>query len=150
MLRDRALVPLSQQHHNALALCVLTDRSLDGEVPPEAVARVAARAVDRYDLELSNHFAIEEEFVFPVVENELGPQPILADLVADHRQMERFVDALRIGPDENVLKQFSSLLRTHIRKEENELFEEMQQRLPRKVLDAMGAEIDARAVRIPI
>jgi hemerythrin-like domain-containing protein len=150
MLRDRALVPLSQQHHNALALCVLTDRSLDGEVSHETAARVASRAVDRYDLELSNHFAIEEEVVFPVIENELGPQPILADLVADHRQMERLIDALRVGPDRNVLKQFVGLLRAHIRREETELFEEMPQRLPRKVLDAMGAEIDARAVRIPM
>ncbi len=150
MLRDRALVPLSQQHHNGLALCVLTDRSLEGEVLPETVVRGAARAVDRYDLELSNHFAVEEEVVFPAIEKELGPQPIVADLVADHRQIERFVDVLRAGPDQAVLKQFSALLRTHIRREENELFEEMQQRLPRKVLDALGAEIDAQAVRIPI
>ncbi|MFB3776813.1 MAG: hemerythrin domain-containing protein [Bryobacteraceae bacterium] len=150
MLRDRALVPLSQQHHNGLALCVLTDRSLEGEVSAETVARLTTRALDRYDLEISNHFAVEEEVVFPAIEKELGPQPILAELAADHRQLERLVDQLRFAPDTDLLKQFSALLRTHIRREENELFEEIQQRLPRKVLDALGAEIDTRAVRIPI
>jgi hemerythrin-like domain-containing protein len=150
MLRDRALVPLSQQHHNGLALCVLTDRSLEGDVSQETVARLAARALDRYDLEISNHLAVEEEVVFPAIEQELGPQPILTELVADHRQLERLVEILRITPDRETLKQFSALLRSHIRREENELFEDMQQRLPRRVLDALGAEIDTKAVRIPI
>jgi hemerythrin-like domain-containing protein len=150
MLRDRALVPLSQQHHNGLALCVLTDRALEGEASPETVARLAARAVDRYDLEISNHFAIEEEVVFPAIEQELGAQPVVGDLVAEHRQLEKIVDSLRTAVDTDVLRQFSALLRTHIRREENDLFETMQQRLPRRVLDALGAEIDTRAVRIPL
>ncbi len=150
MLRDRALVPLSQQHHNGLALCVLTDRALEGEASPEAVARMAARAVDRYDLEISNHFAVEEEVVFPAIEQELGPQPTVADLVAEHRQLEKVVDHLRMAADAEALRQFSTLLRRHIRREENELFEAVQQRLPRKVLDALGAEVDTRAVRLPL
>jgi hemerythrin-like domain-containing protein len=150
MLRDRALVPLSQQHHNGLALCVLTDRALEGGASPETVARLAARAVDRYDLEISNHFAIEEEVVFPAIEQELGAQAVVADLVAEHRQLERIVDHLRTAADADTLRQFSALLRRHIRREENELFEAVQQRMPRKVLDALGAEIDTRAVRLPL
>ncbi len=150
MLRDRALVPLSQQHHNALALCVLTDRSLEKDASPETVARFAARAVGRYDLEISNHFAIEEEIVFPAIEQELGAQPIVADLAAEHRQLEKIVDHLRVAPDTETLREFSALLRKHIRREENELFEAIQQRIPRKVLDALGAEIDTKAVRIPL
>ena len=150
MLRDRALVPLSQQHHNGLALCVLTDRALEGEAAPETVARLAVRAVDRYDLEISNHFAVEEEIVFPAIEQELGALPVVAELVAEHRQLEKIVDHLRGAPDADTLRQFSALLRKHIRREENELFEAIQQRVPRKVLDALGAEIDAKAVRIPL
>jgi len=150
MLRDRALVPLSQQHHNGLALCVLTDRALEGEASPETIARLAARAVDRYDLEISNHFAIEEEIVFPAIEQELGAQPVVADLIAEHRHLEKVVDRLRAAADDEALREFSALLRKHIRREENELFEAVQQRLSRKVLDALGAEIDAKAVRIPM
>jgi hemerythrin-like domain-containing protein len=150
MLRDRALVPLSQQHHNGLALCVLTERSLEGGVLPETVARVAARAVDRWDLEISNHLAVEEEVVFPAIVQALGEYPLVDEIVAEHRQLERVVDQLRVAPEAGLLRQFTDLLRKHIRREENDLFEDIQRRLPRKLLDALGAEIDTKAVRIPM
>lgn len=150
MLRDRALVPLSQQHHNGLALCVLTNRSLEGEVSEETVARLAAKAVDRYDAEIANHFAIEEELVFPAVERELGAYPQVGEFIAEHRRLEEIVERLRAAPGAATLREFTSLLRSHIRREEEEFFEDIQRRLPRAVLDALGAQIDARAVRIGI
>jgi len=55
-----ALVPLSHQHHNGLALCVLTRRSLSEDSSPESVARLARRVIDRYELEPVNHFQILE------------------------------------------------------------------------------------------
>ena len=61
MLRDSNLIPLSHQHHNALAMCVLTRRSLRDDASPANVAKLARRAIDRYELELANHFEIEEE-----------------------------------------------------------------------------------------
>jgi hemerythrin-like domain-containing protein len=150
MLRDRALAPLSQQHHNALAVCVLTDRSLAGEPSPESLARLSTQLLDRYDNEVSNHFAVEEEDVFPVAEKELDLGTIVHELVAEHRQIEKIIDNLRTSPDREALRQFTVLLRQHIRREESDLFEELQAKLPRKTLDSMGAIIDARAVRIPI
>jgi hemerythrin-like domain-containing protein len=150
MLRDRALVPLSEQHQHGLALCVLTERSLEGNPSPEIVSRLAGRVVDRYDEELSNHFAIEEEDVFPAIEQELGETPIIHELVAEHRQIEKIVERLRTAPDAALLREFVALLRTHIRREENELLEDVQQRLSRKALESLGAKIDAKAVRIPI
>ncbi|MCC7175993.1 MAG: hemerythrin domain-containing protein [Bryobacterales bacterium] len=150
MLRDPALAPLSRQHHNGLALCVLTERSLKGEASPETVARLAAQAAGRWDLEIANHFAIEEDVVFPAVVREFGPQALIDELLAEHHQLERFVEQLRAAPDAAFLREFIELLRKHIRREENELFEDVQRRLPRKILDALGVEIDARAVCIPL
>jgi hemerythrin-like domain-containing protein len=150
MLRDRALAPLSQQHQHGLSLCVLTDRSLQGDESPENVARLAARAVDRYDLELTNHFAVEEEDVFPAIEQELGECPVLHALVAEHRELEKIFDHLRTTPDAVKLRELTALLRTHIRREENELFEDIQRRLSRKTMDTLGAGIDAKAVRMPL
>jgi hemerythrin-like domain-containing protein len=143
-------VPLSQQHHNGLALCVLTNRSLEGEVSEETVARLASKVVDRYDMVIANHFAIEEELVFPTVERELGEYPQVGEFIAEHRRLEEIVDRLRSAPDAGTLRTFTSLLRTHIRREEDEFFEDIQRRLPRGVLDALGAQIDARAVRLGI
>ena len=40
------------------------------------------------------------------------------------------------------------MLRRHIRREENELFEDIQRRMPKEKLDSVAKEIDARAVRV--
>ncbi len=144
MLRDPSLIPLSHQHHNGLALCVLSRRSLAADSSPESVAKVARRVIDRYELELVNHFEIEEQVLFPLC----GPLPLIGELRGEHRAIEALVAQLRTAPSAALLEQFCELLSGHIRKEERELFEQVQGTLPREVLDRMGAEIDRRAVRI--
>ena len=144
MLRDPSLVPLSHQHHNGLALCVLTRRSLSVDSSPENVAKLARRVIDRYELELVNHFEIEEQVLFPAC----GPMPVIGALIVEHRQIEALVALLRTAPSVLLVEQFCVLLSGHIRREENELFEQIQRVLPREVLDRAGSEIDRRAVRI--
>jgi iron-sulfur cluster repair protein YtfE (RIC family) len=144
MLRDPCLIPLSHQHHNGLALCVMTRRSLAADGSPGNVAKLARRATDRYELELANHFEIEEQVLFPAC----GEMPLIALLVAEHRAMEGQIAQLRAAPTGALLEQFCALLSSHIRREENQLFEEIQRILPREALDRAGSEIDRRAVRI--
>ena len=144
MLRDPSLIPLSHQHHNGLALCVMTRRSLTADGTPANVAKLARRAVDRYELELANHFEIEEQVLFPAC----GPMPPIALLVAEHRAIETLIAQLRTAPTSALLERFCALLSEHIRREENQLFEQIQRALPREVLDRAGSEIDRRAVRI--
>jgi hemerythrin-like domain-containing protein len=144
MLRDPSLIPLSHQHHNGLAMCVLTRRSLAEDSSPDNVAKLARRVVDRYELELVNHFEIEEQVLFPAC----GSLPIVSELLADHRAMEGLVEELRNAASATLLEQFCELLSTHIRREEKELFEVAQRILSRDALDALGREIDQRAVRI--
>jgi len=150
MLRDQALAPLARQHQNGLALCVLIDRALEGEAPAETISRLTALAIDRFDMEISNHFEVEEELVFPAVEKELGGHPLLAEFASEHRRFEQIIDQLRNAPSAELLKEFSALLRKHIRREESEFFEDVERRLPRQALAALGAKIDTMAVRIPI
>jgi hemerythrin-like domain-containing protein len=148
MLRDPSLVPLSHQHHNGLALCVMTRRSLASDASPPNVAKLAQRVIDRYELELVNHFEIEEQVLFPAC----GPMPVIGEMIAellgDHRAIEALVTQLRAAPSAALLLQFCELLSRHIRREENELFEQIQRALPREILDRTGSEIDRRAVRI--
>ena len=148
VLRDPALIPLSQQHHNGLALCVLTERGLAGDNSEAALTRLARRVIDRYEIELTNHFGIEEQLLFPLIEREIGPMAIVGELITDHRSIEKLVDQLRAAPSADLLQSFCTLLRGHIRREENELFQDIQQRLPKDALVAAGEEIDARAVRV--
>jgi len=144
MLRDSSLIPLSQQHHNGLALCVLTRRALAQDSSAENIAKQARRAIDRYEIELVNHFEIEEQVLFPAC----GPLPMVAELIADHRALEALIGQLRTAPTAALLEQFCELLSKHIRREENELFEQAQRVLPRDLLDQLGGEIDRRAVRV--
>ena len=144
MLRDPSLVPLSHQHHNGLALCVMTRRSLSADSSADNVAKLARRVIDRHELELVNHFEIEEQVLFPVC----APMPLIEELIADHRKIEALVAQLRTEPAATLLEEFCALLSSHIRREESELFEQIQRELPREVLDRAGREIDRRAVRI--
>jgi hemerythrin-like domain-containing protein len=144
VLRDRSLIPLSQQHHNGLSLCVLTERSLREDSSAANVAKLARKAIDRYELELTNHFEIEESILFPAVDN----HALIPGLISEHRQLEALIGRLREEPTTTLLLEFTTLLRTHIRREENELFEDIQRLVPRELLDSLGKEIDAKAVRI--
>jgi len=148
VLRDPALIPLSQQHHNGLALCVLTERELASDRSDAAISRLARRVIDRYEIELTNHFGIEEQLLFPLIEREIGRMTLIDELVADHRSLEKLVDQLRAAPSADLLQSFCALLRGHIRREENDLFQDIQQRLPKEALASAGIEIEARAIRV--
>ena len=144
MLRDASLIPLSHQHHNGLALCVLTRRSLAADPAPDNLSNLAQRIIDRYEIELVNHFEIEEQVLFP----ECGPMPIVSQLLQEHRDLEALVAVLRTAPSAELLERFCALLSAHIRREENEFFEQIQRILPRETLDRVGREVDRRAVRV--
>ena len=122
----------------------MTRRSLAQDSSQENVSKLARRVIDRYELELINHFEIEEQVLFPAC----GPMALVDSLVAEHRAIEALVLPMRTSPTVELLEQLCQLLSTHIRREENELFEQIQRSLPREVLDRTGAEIDRRAVRI--
>jgi len=151
MLRHKSLHPLSHQHHNGLALGVLVRRALEQDPSPASLARQVRKVLDRFDLEIRNHFELEEQLLFPAIEAELGPHPLVQSLIAEHRELERLATRLRSEPPaEATLTGFLGLLRRHIRTEENDLFEEIQGRLAPETLEHLGPELDARAVRICI
>jgi|SRR5579872_2417574 len=148
MLRDPALIPLSQQHHNGLAFCVLAERALQLDSSDAAVRRLAAKAINRYEVELVNHFEMEEQILFPLVHRELGIMPLVIELIADHRTFEGMILEMRTAPSAELLRNFCARLQSHIRREENELFQDIQHRLPPDMLAAAGKAIDAKAVRV--
>jgi hemerythrin-like domain-containing protein len=145
MLRDRSLHPLSHQHQHGLALCVLVDRGLRKDDSPNQVAALAKKIANSFDIELRNHFDLEERLLFPAIREHLGETPIVKDLLEDHRQIERLAGRLRSPAD---LRAFTTLLSSHIRREERELFEDIQARLPREVLDRLGQAFEEQAVRV--
>lgn len=110
-----------------------------------AVESWCARAVERYDAELLNHFEAEEQILFPAVREAVGVQLVDA-LTAEHRQMEALIAQLRIGASRAVLEEFLELLRAHIRREENELFEAVQNNVSSSELDALSEPLKAKVI----
>ena len=126
MLRDKNLVPLSRQHQHALALCVRLDRALQaGEVDAEAWSEEIRQI---FALEVATHFAAEEKVVFPAAAGFPGLHPLVEELVAEHVILRSlFTRAITQTLDLNSLRSFVGKLSSHIRKEERQLFEGLQQ-----------------------
>jgi hemerythrin-like domain-containing protein len=151
MLRDPSLIPLSHQHQHGLALCVRIERTLRDDRSPERSAELARRVADIYDVELRNHFDVEERLLFPVICEHLGPLPLVETLQAEHRKLEALVERVRTADDaarSAALADFSTALAAHIRTEERELFEDIQKRLSPEVLSSLGQAIDRDVVRV--
>jgi len=122
----------------------MTERALREDASARNIAKLSGKAIDHYDLELTNHFEMEEQIVFPAI----SAHPLVPDLLAQHRRLEAMIAALRAEPSSEQLLEFVALLRSHIRLEENELFQDIQTTLPRETLDSIGKQIDGKVVRI--
>jgi len=142
MRRDPALVSLSQQHHDALALCVYIERaSRSGHLDLTHWNREVAAA---WQAEIRWHFQSEEELVFPAAQTIAKLHPLVAELLAEHAQLRALFTAAESGKlSAEELLSFRQLLNEHVRKEERHLFEQMQSALPPGELAAMGAALQA-------
>jgi hemerythrin-like domain-containing protein len=138
MRRDPGLIPLSHDHQHALALCVLTRRTLGESAGPEVVARAAAEIVRFFDGEILDHFQFEEAVLFPILERYGDMAGLVAELKAEHLRIIGLVDALRDHGESAHVREFCSLLSEHVRKEETVLFERAQELMPPELLKEVG------------
>jgi hemerythrin-like domain-containing protein len=145
MLRDPALIPLSHQHQHALALCVRIIRAGDND------AVLLQREVARlFEQEIRFHFDAEERVLFPAAERLPRLRQLVDELRRDHVGLRAAAsEACRMTPPE--MRDFAERLSAHIRREERELFEGMQQGMSSEELAGLGAAVDAdfRASRMP-
>jgi iron-sulfur cluster repair protein YtfE (RIC family) len=140
MLRDKSLVPLSRQHQHALALCVRINRAV--LVNPAELKAWQSEVEQHFALEIQYHFAAEEEHLFPVARRfgELGS--LVDELVAEHAKLrDYFSQAKARELDSAQLRQFAETLSAHIRKEERQLFEEMQKYMSEAELAVLGERV---------
>ncbi len=139
MLRDKSLIPLSQQHQHALALCVRIERA-----SPIAEAHLPAWREEialHFEQEIRIHFAAEELVVFPAVGGFVELVPLVEELIAEHvRLREWFSRAETLSGADMVL--FVRGLSEHIRKEERQLFERMQVLMSGEELSVLGARLE--------
>jgi hemerythrin-like domain-containing protein len=137
MKRDANLVLLSRQHFRALVLCMRIHRKraergvLQGEM------------LSLWEGDVRFHFRAEERFLFPAARSIPSLVPLVRELRAEHTRLRRaFAKARRRKLKDAELTRFADLLEAHIRKEERQLFERCQKRMPAKDLAALGARIE--------
>ena len=151
MLRDPSLIPLSHQHQHGLALAVLIERGLKADSSPQKTTELCGKLADMFELELVHHFEVEEQVLFPAVRDSLASDAIVDQLIAQHREMESLAGRLAAAPESEripLLSEFGELLSRHIRIEERQLFEEVQEKLPPQDLSELGARIDGRLRKV--
>jgi hemerythrin-like domain-containing protein len=141
MLRDTNLVPLSRQHQHALALCVRIDRA--SPVANSDLAAWQAEIAEHFRAEIRTHFAAEEQVVFPAVRTFSELNLLIEDLLSDHTWLRaRFAAAEARKLSAQELATFGRRLSDHIRKEERQLFERLQELLPKDELAVLGSKLE--------
>ena len=141
MLRNKNLIPLSHQHPHALALCVRVERA--GPIAQKDLAAWRAEFLQLVDGEIRIHFAAEEETVFPAASKFPDIVPLVEELIADHTNLRQ--QFARATAQDSTSAEISALgrdLAAHIRKEERQLFEGMQQRMTAEDLSILGAKLE--------
>ncbi|MFZ0420990.1 MAG: hemerythrin domain-containing protein [Candidatus Sulfotelmatobacter sp.] len=142
MLRDKSLIPLSHQHQRALALCVRIDRAQP--IPQADLQAWLAEIEQLFEQEIKIHFAAEEELIFPSARQFAELVPLVEELIAEHDSLRKvFVQAEARQLSAESLSGFAQQLSAHIRKEERQLFEGMQQLMKSAELANLGLHLEA-------
>jgi iron-sulfur cluster repair protein YtfE (RIC family) len=141
MLRDKSLIPLSRQHQHALALCVRIDRA--SPIADSDLAAWQAEITQLFQTEIEIHFVAEEKAVFPAARRFPQFVALVDDLMTDHAALRTmFAEAAARQMSDASLSAVAQRLSAHIRKEERQLFEGLQEILSQEELALMGRRLD--------
>jgi iron-sulfur cluster repair protein YtfE (RIC family) len=141
MLRDKSLIPLSRQHQHALALCVRIDRA--SHIPDTDLAAWQTEIAQQFQTEIRIHFAAEEDVLFPEGQKFAELVPLIDELRGDHAVLcESFSKAEAQTMSATDLFTFAQRMSAHIRKEERQLFERMQELMKPEELALLGQRLE--------
>lgn len=142
MLRHKILIPLSHQHQHALALCVRIDRARP--IPTADLDAWQAEIEQHFAQEIKIHFSSEELVLFPAVRQFPELISLVDELTCEHATLRQsFVHAENRSMTSESLSIFAQELSAHIRKEERQLFERMQELMTPAEMDTLGARLQA-------
>lgn len=138
MRRHDSLIPLTHDHHHALAQA--RRLRLAAEQSEEERLHQARQFVDFFESDTLRHFREEEELVFPFVVDEVDVEPVLTRIMMEHLRIHAVVRALkseleRDAPEAATMSRLAVLLEEHIRLEEKTLFPLIERMVPGVLLD---------------
>ena len=141
MLRDKNLIPLSHQHQHALALCVRIDRA--SPIASADLVAWQAEITQIFRTEITFHFAAEEKVLFPAARGFEGLHSLVDELLGDHEALREYFrrgEARELSASD--LLAFAKRMSAHIRKEERQLFERMQELMNPEKLALLGKNLE--------
>ncbi|MEA2453225.1 MAG: hypothetical protein QOG04_1935 [Actinomycetota bacterium] len=124
-MRDANLIPLTHDHHHALAACRRLRVAAEGD---EATRSKGTRAfLEFFASETVTHFREEEEQLFPLIVGVVDAQATLQKALIDHLQIHAAIadvrtEATKSSPSAISMIGVATLLEGHIRFEEKILF----------------------------
>ena len=119
LMRHKAIIPLSREHHHTLLLCWKIRKGFSKGVAPERMKRYTDWFFESHILP---HFKIEEAYLFPILGSE---DEMVKRALAEHRRLERLFQ-----DDRDLVKSLNHIedeLEKHVRFEERELFTKIQE-----------------------
>lgn len=150
--RHPSLVPLSHDHHHALALGLRCRKQALGQLKPMGAPGLAERANEFlafYADNLMSHFNAEEEVLFPwMCANIDGSAAQIDELLRQHDELRQL--AVKIAAGSGLAKLIfdaGDLLERHVRKEERELFPLFESHGDSAQLDEVGLKLKQRLNR---
>ncbi len=144
MRRHESLVSLSHDHHDGLIMAQTLRKDVpDYEGMPSTVQEKVQHLQSFYQDELSVHFSIEEDILFPAVQDlneDIGQ--LVQELIGEHQQIKGAIASVfRQEASEDTLHELGMLLKNHIRKEERQLFPKIQEAASEDLLAELGAKL---------
>jgi hemerythrin-like domain-containing protein len=154
MARDERLLRLSREHHHGLVLALRIQRELPG-ADDRDVGSLSGDLLRYWSAALLPHCDVEDEgFLARLAALGDDGLAFAGRMQREHRELLSIVETLRTERDtgrrRGALARFGDTLATHIRWEERELLDRVQEWFSAEDLDAAGALITAKLPAVPL
>lgn len=146
MKRHPALAGLSRDHHQTLLVAQMckTDVPAYKGMPVKLADKIVFLSA-YYELELKDHFNKEETILFPAITNQNKKiDDIVDDLIKEHLEISHGINNL--SSTENLEVKVNDIgisLEKHIRKEERELFQLVQEHFDKEFLIELEGKMNS-------
>ncbi len=144
MKRHEAIIPLSHDHHQALRFATAMQKK--GAPTKRALQSLDEKLEDAkrtYEIELVPHFAHEEDILFPVARGYSKELDDMIDsIIEEHRIIKKAFEEITKGNLEDNLDRIGKLVEQHVRTEERQLFQKIQEVVPEEKLREIVGKIE--------
>jgi hemerythrin-like domain-containing protein len=137
--RNTAIAEFSKDHHFGLLLVWKIREGLKKSIE---LNRISRYILYFFQDSLIPHFKEEEEILFCLIPSD---NALRMRAESEHSMFYKMVEELRNNPeDKQLIQNFADLLEKHIRFEERELFNFLQENISESGLQAVAAKLKAR------